>query len=295
MKKIKVIYIVGAGHSGSTLLGTLISTSPKVISVGEFSFYGIYKKKLDHPKIQKATGYKCSCGKELDSCKFWSKYREIKTIVKKRYSFIENIKFCLYGLGFFRNKLKKFLNYNSDDKIFNSIIADHKGVQYILDSSKDPRRLIELSLNPKINLKVIHLIRDGRAYVYSYRKKARLKIGLKRVGILKSVLKWIFINLFVKLFLLSKKFDFLSVTYKEMCENTENLIDEINNNFDINIPGDTYIKQMNTEHYQISCNYKTSENLESIKFKEAWKNNMSFFEKLLSNSVLRVLNSILLK
>ena len=56
---LRVIYIVGWGHSGSTLLDKIIGTSPGVTSIGELIFYNFYRDNIPRYKVLKLP---MSCG-----------------------------------------------------------------------------------------------------------------------------------------------------------------------------------------------------------------------------------------
>ena len=68
-EKIKVLYIVGGGHSGSTILSLILGTSPEVHAAGEIKFYNEHKI-LDHP-LWSYIKNDCMCGKEAGDCLFW--------------------------------------------------------------------------------------------------------------------------------------------------------------------------------------------------------------------------------
>lgn len=59
----RLLYVVGTGYSGSTLLSFLLNAHPDIVSVGEAT--GPYELVLDQ------TTYPCSCGKHLADCEFW--------------------------------------------------------------------------------------------------------------------------------------------------------------------------------------------------------------------------------
>ena len=62
MKKNKLIYIVGAGRSGTTALATFLNGSENIICLGELHHLPEYVDDNLH----------CSCGEVLDQCTFWS-------------------------------------------------------------------------------------------------------------------------------------------------------------------------------------------------------------------------------
>ncbi|MBD3282891.1 hypothetical protein GF396_01220 [Candidatus Pacearchaeota archaeon] len=61
MEKINFIYVIGAGHSGSTLLGFLLGTAPEVFNGGEFDSV-FFKLPINNI---------CTCGEKIDECKIW--------------------------------------------------------------------------------------------------------------------------------------------------------------------------------------------------------------------------------
>lgn len=66
MSKLKVVYILSPGHSGSTLLGLLLGAHPAVATVGELKFAP--------PGYR--DGQTCSCGVRMEQCDFWQAVSE---------------------------------------------------------------------------------------------------------------------------------------------------------------------------------------------------------------------------
>ena len=63
---IRVVYVMGAGRSGSTVLDTILNNHEDVIGVGE----------LVHLFIEgSAVKENCSCGEARDTCEIWSSVR----------------------------------------------------------------------------------------------------------------------------------------------------------------------------------------------------------------------------
>ncbi len=61
--KTNIIYLMGAGRSGTTALATFLGNSKEVLTVGEMHQF------FEHIADNKA----CSCGEPLEKCSFWSK------------------------------------------------------------------------------------------------------------------------------------------------------------------------------------------------------------------------------
>jgi len=172
MEKIKVVYIAGAGHSGSTLLDLILGSQKEIESVGEIIQLGDY---VENDK-------KCTCGKTISQCEYWKEniksYKQLSEIdkcslfnmspyanKKERLNFIFNFPSVFidkqsiidYGLK----------NYN----LFTSILKNSEKKSIIVDSSKDAMRALKLYLSGLFNIKIIYLFRDGRAFIESKKRK----------------------------------------------------------------------------------------------------------------------------
>ena len=64
----KVVYIMGAGHIGSTILDIAISTHHNIESLGELSKYHRFGWLPDDNRV-------CACGLSVYDCSFWGKIR----------------------------------------------------------------------------------------------------------------------------------------------------------------------------------------------------------------------------
>jgi hypothetical protein len=62
----QIIYIMGSGHSGSTLLDIILGNHPDVVSVGELT-YLVRDAWIDNKR--------CACGTTGNECPFWSAVR----------------------------------------------------------------------------------------------------------------------------------------------------------------------------------------------------------------------------
>ena len=60
---VPVVYILGAGHSGSTLLAMLLGSHPEICTIGEVKWLG----------VGDPATYQCSCGQSLAECVFWTR------------------------------------------------------------------------------------------------------------------------------------------------------------------------------------------------------------------------------
>ena len=151
---IKLIYILGSGHSGSTLLDLILGSHSRVESVGEILHYAKYfGKDSDFPYKRRG----CSCGLKVDKCEYWGKVNK-------------GIEESL-GTTDITLRAKSQSEFDiSNYAVFSSVLSV-AGKEFICDSSKNRFRLLQLLRSACFNTYIVHLIRDGRSVQYSYQKR----------------------------------------------------------------------------------------------------------------------------
>ena len=149
----RVIYIAGAAHSGSTLLDMMLNAHPEIMSVGEV----LKLNNVKHSKSGEAKATRCSCGASgLLQCPFWSRVN--KEIDKAHGKTLADLDVD---------------NYHARDQrpepntaLFKAIAAV-SGKNFIVDSSKMPRRLEYLLRQEALNVYPVHLIRSPEGQISS--------------------------------------------------------------------------------------------------------------------------------
>ena len=174
MKKIDLICIVSAGHSGSTLLDLILGSQKEIVSVGEIINF---KRAFLNKKL-------CTCGKILENCEYWS------VVIREYKKFIETDNKTLFNMYAFNSIKDRIIFYIFNKPSFlwtdNEIqqyglknyyllksIKKVSGKRIIFDSSKDVPKLIKLFLSGLFNIKIIYLFRDGRDNIESIKRKAK--------------------------------------------------------------------------------------------------------------------------
>jgi len=169
----KIIFILAAARSGSTLLDKAIGSHSECFSLGEITnFANIFSK----DKIL------CGCGRWVKDCPFWESVgnellmrANVKTLseynIKEEYKhkgILKKIKALRNYLGFYDFSTRKYLERTQI--LYNNIIQkSQKNV--LIDSSKGIRRSYMLSKFLKnYDAYFIHLIRDGKAVLNSKKK-----------------------------------------------------------------------------------------------------------------------------
>ena len=181
----KLAYILAASHSGSTLLAMLLGSHAETCTVGEL--------KLSPGAIGDIDQYRCSCGQFIRKCPFWNEvtagmikrgfdfdiansgtsYSGIETPYARRLlrplhrgrtlEFIRDM-----GLSLSPTWRKQYPQIQRRNAALVSTVAEITGAKIIIDSSKTAVRLKYLLKNPELDVKVIRLIRDGRAVTLTY-------------------------------------------------------------------------------------------------------------------------------
>lgn len=170
-RPVRVIYIVGAGRSGSTMLDTILGNHPDVESFGELC------RVLEEGWLN---GRYCACGQPVRSCSFWSDVRRQwarRTGTEDEGGYgvlmreIEKRRLWLPRLAReVRRATPRFQEYAMQTKALFQAIRAVSGKPVIVDSSKRSARAYALSMISGIDLRVIHLVRDGRGTAWSHKK-----------------------------------------------------------------------------------------------------------------------------
>lgn len=155
---IKLIYIVGSGHSGSTLLDLLLGSHSGIESGGEINkfpdFFSSKSKLSEHKK-------KCTCGDHVKDCKYWHRVNQKLTVESRN-----------MGLKITAGDQREFSKANY---LLYSAMLEVSGKTVLCDSSKQFSRLKRFLASDLFEVTIVHLVRDGRAIGYSKQRKAARK------------------------------------------------------------------------------------------------------------------------
>ena len=162
-----LLYLLGAGRSGTTLISTVLNACPGVRTLGEMHQFFDY---LD-------SGKPCSCGSPLRECEFWGPVLETLPFseeqVRAYAAMCDQREWHSRIPGLLLKDRPDTEYLEIQEKVFRaaSHISDDRPV--LLDSSKYIARF--LLLNGSRNLKVtgVYIVRDGRGVIESFRKKVQ--------------------------------------------------------------------------------------------------------------------------
>ncbi|MEP2936578.1 MAG: sulfotransferase [Gilvibacter sp.] len=162
----RVVYLMGAGRSGTTLLATLLGNSEHIVTLGEMHQFLDYM--LDSNP--------CSCGQQLSDCVFWkpvlarlqtSYSAEELQAINKANKKVEKHRNILGSLMFSNRKYQAF-----QQQLFKHIQEAHSSPFY-LDSAKYISRGAQLAKTPGIDIKIVYMVRDVRGLIHSFGKNVQ--------------------------------------------------------------------------------------------------------------------------
>ena len=172
-ERVKVLYVVGLGRSGSTILSNSLGQIGGYFSAGELNF--IWRHNVLENRL-------CGCGRPFRECPVWTRVmdeafggmdgvdpREMMRLQASG-TRTRHIPLMLTKRGehILKKRLEKLLiNYRRLYETLGSVTDS----RVIVDSSKEPAHGYAMSLVPDVDFYVLHLIRDPRAAAYSWLKK----------------------------------------------------------------------------------------------------------------------------
>jgi hypothetical protein len=175
---------MAADHSGTTLIAFLLDMHPAIVSLGESC----------PPLAWFGPEYECSCGEQIRSCPFYTRLYEEVQARGERFSAEEwtnrfryknqALRWLLSDYPYnrlkrsFQDVMHRFLPFHRQrlDRVRRVSVAYFQGAlkvagaKVFCDTSKGLDRLQHLRLAPELDIHLIWLIRDVRAFVFSCKK-----------------------------------------------------------------------------------------------------------------------------
>ena len=208
-----IIYILGAGNSGSTLLSMALGGHPQIASVGELA-------NLDR---WHASGRACSCGATLPQCEVWGPIMEnveperppvpIAPGPKAEHLITSNAK-C------FASDVHMPYTISRNVALY-SQIKETFGCEAIVDASKNPLHFYYLYRSGYFRIVPILLVRKGEEYLESSLRRGR--------STSRSILRWIKLNMYSRRVLREVRLSesIVHVRYRDLVVNPENTLARI--------------------------------------------------------------------
>lgn len=184
--KPKLVSLLSNWYSGATLLTILLNAHSRVVSNGESMLFD-----------EQDTGrYDCSCGKYVDECEFykiitshmrarddtsWDKSLFVQVPTYSRKPLLRSLLHSPRWEGALRHRVIDFVpGYRrARDRFLDAQLQFFAGATRLagasiyLDGTKSIRRAQLIARDGRCDMKVLHLIRDGRGFCASYVKHKR--------------------------------------------------------------------------------------------------------------------------
>ena len=297
--RIRLVYILAASHSGSTLLSMLLGTHPEVCTVGE----------LKAASLGDIDRYICSCRKRIKECPFWmgisrdmamrgfsfeitNAGTDIKTVaspyVRKLLSplhrgpALEKIRDLALNLSpAWRTRLPQIQAVNT---ALMECVLERTGKKVIVDSSKVGIRLKYLLRNPCLDVKIIRLIRDGRGVALTYMSPARFAdasdpglrsggTGIERengISMAEAAREWRRSNEEADVILHDlERSRWIEARYEHLCLNTAGTLNKLFSFIDVD-PSRAITDFRSVEHHVVGNGMRLDSTSE-IRYDERWK------------------------
>lgn len=231
--KPKVLYILGSGRNGSTVIGDVLGSAPGFDHVGELHWIWDRGAGENRP---------CGCGERFADCPFWQKVLQgISDVAptdsaeraELRHATLEGLApLRLSGPRWAQRARPQQRSYlDLTERLYRSI-ADVADLDMIVDSSKRPVYGQAIMRLEGVDVYVVHLVRDSRAVAFSWRRKKvnpdRPDGGLMaRYPAWKSALGWAVWNTMGEYLRSRNRSKFLRVRYEDFVSEPQNVLDAI--------------------------------------------------------------------
>jgi hypothetical protein len=175
MATARVLYIAGTGRSGSTVLARCLESALDGVHVGELRY--VWDRGVDDSQL-------CECGRPFSDCAFWSSvlhraYPQGAHAARLRIAdltpHVDRLRHIPANSAVARGlRRSEHVRAYGDCLVpLYDAIAERSGSSVVIDSSKDPSYLFALRATGRIELQVLHLVRDSRAVAHSWTRRKR--------------------------------------------------------------------------------------------------------------------------
>lgn len=295
----KVIYIAGAGRSGSTLLQQALGQIDNFVSVGELK--PIWRRGLIDNQL-------CGCGKPFRSCQFWidafdqafGGFDAINPAATAELQFqVDRTRYIPRMILARKNSQYRRRAMQFADTVLTlyQAIQAVTGCTYIIDSSKGISTALFLHQFCSLDLYVVHLIRDSRGVAYSWqRKKQRPEITnevarMTTSSAWNSSLRWIGTNAVADLAISTNPTDrYMRLQYENFVRNPKGTLRELVQRFGGSGTGIDFVENSNlrlekTTHTVAGNPNRFQRKSVNIRIDDEWKTKLSLCDKLIVSAI----------
>ena len=236
----RIIFIIGWGRSGSTLLGNALGELQDCVHVGELhDLWSAYAERSE-----------CGCGLPLTECPFWARVasadstlgRDLQSAaeilrIQQHYIRIRHVPRMIHHLSAARPAIYPTNRYSEVIcRLLRSVAAVAKA-EVVVDSTKSPAAAA-LLLGLPLQTSFVHLVRDPRATGFSWRRHRNFDLeGTReqtRIGYSRNAASWLLWNTLAEL--IRRQVEprrWLRVRYEDFASAPENWMRHIASKFEL--------------------------------------------------------------
>lgn len=225
-----IVYIMGPGRSGTTILEILLENSPGITGVGELTHL------FQDGFVDDA---ECSCGRDLDTCELWG---EVKQKMALSLSDSKKAVQLFRNLDWHSGLVKALRRSQNEDEWSHYSEINHKlfaaieqvtDANFIVDSSKYSARALNLHRLYPQQVKVLCVLRSPEGLMHSFLKPNKEE---QRPKSLVNILVYYYLVCFSLRLSISKfKQDVLLIRYEDMIESPLKVLSSIENHLDVDL------------------------------------------------------------
>lgn len=281
----RILYIGGAGRSGSTIVDMILGNIPGFFSLGEI---------IDFWEHAETEDMLCGCGELIEACPFWKPViHQLKYNHKRSFNEASNLKtkfdrtryLPFHGIKQITYK-KNYYAYLEHILDLYQTIDEFAGNKIVVDSSKTPAHLYFLSQIPSVDIRVLHLIRDPRAVAFSWKNNVKRDLAYKtrnsrmdQRSNINTIFRWSMENYFVELIGRTQS-NYTVMKYEDFTYSPKSQLKSAMNNlgFPISSSDLDFVKKDSLnlhKTHSIGGNPMRFKKVNSIHYDASWKTEMS--------------------
>ena len=222
-----LLYIVGSGRSGSTLVERILAEVDGFVSIGES--YALWTSLL-------RGDMRCGCGRILAGCPFWRAVLEVAGLDRSPGAMRERQLVVRQLLSIRRmNRLlaprfhpewrRRFHRLRVEQQRLYRAVTEVSGARVIIDGSKSVPLLLLLEQSRDLDIEAVHVVRDARAVANSWLREREREDRVPPAPMpvrspLRAALQW-YANLAAELF---SEGDLHRVHYEEFARDPQKVL-----------------------------------------------------------------------
>lgn len=266
--KYTLAYVAGAGHCGSTLLNLLLNAHSRILGLSEV--YAIVDLLRAQDPVFRTPFWRSVARRYEQST--GSALAEIDITV-------------LPAARVLRGNTGNLEDWLEPNRALLECLAIESGADVLVDASKSWQRLALLSKSRAFDLRVIHLIRDGRAVYNSYQRKYRSPMF--------ALTKWP--KFTIAALLLRRGFDessWLDLRYEDLCANPEKSLIRVCGFLGLEYES-SMLRFREQSNFGLGGNRMANGSDQAIRLDERWRTELNSTQRVLFTVLFGWLNRLL--